>query len=88
MSFSVSTPIPASPSTSITTELSSIVLSRNPLSILFGLARIRELVEDFADDLLSGIEKSYYLESASKFIELIELYEKNQFYVVTNAAVQ
>jgi hypothetical protein len=75
-------------STSIAAELSSIVLSRNPLSILFGIARIRELIEDFADDLLSSIEKSYYTESATRFIELIELYEKNQFYTITAAAAQ
>ena len=75
-------------STSIAAELSSIVLSRNPLSILFGIARIRELIEDFADDLLSSIEKSYYTESATGFIELIELYEKNQFYTITAAATQ
>lgn len=72
--------------TSFASEITAIAVSRNPLAILFGLARLRALIEDFADDLLSSIEKSYYTESASKFSELIALYAKNDFYRITAAS--
>ncbi len=78
-----------SPTTrSFASELESVILSKNPLSVLFGLARLRELFEDLADDLLSGIEKAYYEESAGEFTSLIETYEKNGFYKVIYAFYQ
>ncbi len=66
-------------------QLESIILSKNPVSILFGLARLREQFEDLADDLLSGIEKTYYEESFGQFGEVIALYEKHGFYKVMHA---
>ena len=74
--------------TSLPAEIASIALSRNPLAILFGVARIRELIEDFADNLLSSIEYSYYSESSEKFIALIDLYARNDFYRIVAVSEQ
>jgi hypothetical protein len=69
-------------SSSFSSEIEKIVTSRNPLSILFWLAKIRSAFEDIANDLLSWIEKTYYEEKAADFWKLVQLYEKNGFYQI------
>ena len=44
-------------STDIAQEIESVLLTKNPVSLFFGLSNLRTLFEDLADSLLSNIEK-------------------------------
>lgn len=70
---------------SISDEIQSVILTKNPISLFFGLSRLRTLFEDLADSLLSNIEKTYYLENTASFIDLIKEYEDRGFYEVIGA---
>lgn len=70
---------------SISDEIQSVILTKNPISLFFGLSRLRTLFEDLADSLLSNIEKTYYIENTASFIDLIKEYEDLGFYDVIGA---
>lgn len=61
-------------------EFEALVTSKNPLSVLFSIARLRELLESLADELLANIERSYSEDTAQKFRDLMEGYQKAGFY--------
>lgn len=66
-------------------QLESLVSSKNPISLLFSIAKARELVEEFADGLMSGVEKAYYENTSDLFVNLIEEYEKSGFFKIIYA---
>ncbi len=69
----------------IQNQLETLVSSKNPIALLFSIAKARELVEEFADGLMNGIEKAYYENTSALFIELIEGYEKSGFFKIIYA---
>jgi hypothetical protein len=69
----------------ISNEIQSVILTKNPVALFFGLSKLRVLFEDLADNLLSSIEKTYYQESTSSFIDLIKEYERQGFYKIMSA---
>lgn len=69
----------------ISNEIQSVILTKNPVALFFGLSKLRVLFEDLADNLLSNIEKTYYQESTSTFIDLIKEYERQGFYKIMSA---
>ncbi len=69
----------------ISNEIQSVILTKNPVALFFWLSKLRSLFEDLADNLLSNIEKTYYQESTSTFIDLIREYEQQGFNKIMNA---
>lgn len=66
-------------------QLESLVSSKNPISLLFSIAKARELVEEFADGLMNGVEKAYYENTSDLFVNLVEEYEKSGFFKIIYA---
>lgn len=77
------TPIPDA--NDISTQIQSVILTKNPIALFFGLSKLRVLFEDLADNLLSNIEKTYYEESTGTFVDLIKEYERQGFYKIMTA---
>ncbi len=75
--------MPQSPE--ILKEIEGLVTSKNPLSVLLSVAKIREMVLELGDSLVNSIESSYYDDTAAKFFELTDRYRETGYYKVMYA---
>lgn len=73
------------PATEILKEIESLATSKNPLAVLFSIAKIRETVLELGDSLINSIETSYYDDTAKRFVEVTDKYREAGFYKITYA---
>lgn len=73
------------PAPEILKEIESLATSKNPLAVLFSIAKIRETVLELGDSLINSIETSYYDDTAKKFVEVTDKYREAGFYKITYA---
>lgn len=73
------------PAPEILKEIEALATSKNPLSVLFSIAKIRETVLELGDSLINSIETSYYDDTAKKFVEVTDKYREAGFYRITYA---
>ncbi|MDQ1343595.1 MAG: hypothetical protein QG650_314 [Patescibacteria group bacterium] len=66
-------------------EIESLATSKNPIAVLFSIAKIRETVLELGDSLINSIELSYYDNTAKRFSEITDRYREAGFYKVTYA---
>lgn len=66
-------------------EIESLATSKNPLAVLFSIAKIRETVLELGDSLVNSIETSYYDDTAKRFSEVTERYREAGFYKIIYA---
>ncbi len=66
-------------------EIESLATSKNPLAVLFSIAKIRETVLELGDSLINSIETSYYDDTAKRFSEVTERYREAGFYKIIYA---
>lgn len=66
-------------------DFESFAASKNPISMLFSIAKIRENVLDFSDSLINSIESSNYDDTAKRFAEINEEYRDAGFYKIIYA---
>lgn len=66
-------------------EIETLATSKNPVAVLFSIAKIRETVLELGDSLINSIETSYYDDTAKRFAEITEKYRETGFYKVTYA---
>lgn len=66
-------------------EIESLATSKNPLAVLFSIAKIRETVLELGDSLVNSIETSYYDDTAKRFVEVTERYREAGFFKITYA---
>lgn len=74
-----------SQSPDILKDFETFAASKNPLSMLFSIAKIRENVLDFSDSLINSIETSNYDDTAKRFAEINEEYREAGFYKIIYA---
>lgn len=73
------------PAPEILKEIESLATSKNPLAVLFSIAKIRETVLELGDSLINSIETSYYDDTAKKFVETTDKYREAGFYKIMYA---
>lgn len=73
------------PAPEILKEIESLATSKNPLAVLFSIAKIRETVLELGDSLINSIETSYYDDTAKKFVEVTDKYREAGFYKIMYA---
>lgn len=73
------------PTPEILKEIESLATSKNPLAVLFSIAKIRETVLELGDSLINSIESSYYDDTAKRFSEITEAYRDAGFYKIIYA---
>jgi hypothetical protein len=73
------------PTPEVLKEIEGLVTSKNPISVLLSIAKIREMVLELGDSLINSVELSYYDDTATKFFDLTDQYRESGYYKIMYA---